>query len=177
MVKRVIEIFEKYDTDKNSKGHNYGPYYAQHLPKTAKKILEIGVYKGESARAWHEIYPEAHVYGLDLYSEHEPIKESWFTPLKGNQADSKILDDVRCYGPFDFITEDGSHNSRHQLMTFYGLVGTTPLYIVEDLQCCTEAFYRQGMNVYNTMLGQMVGGVFPHQFTLLESKIAFIYAS
>lgn len=179
MNERVIDIFEKYDTDKNSKGHNYGPYYAKHLPETAKKILEVGVHKGASARCWHEIYPEAHVYGLDLYSEHEPINETWFTPIRGNQADSRVLDEVRNYGPFDFISEDGSHNSRHQLMTFYGLVGVTKLYIIEDLQCCEEEFYRQGMQYYHTMLGQMnnyIDSGFPFEFELYQKKIAFIYA-
>ncbi len=178
----------KYDTDKND--HGYAKYYAQHLPESVNKILEIGVHKSESIKMWHEVYPEARIFGIDLFSEHEPITENWFTAFRGNQADSKLLDNVRLFGPFDFVVDDGSHNSRHQLMTFYGLVGSTKLYVVEDLQCNEEAFYRQDLPYENTMLGMMKASErnawrtsadvkelgFPFKYKLHDDKIAFIYA-
>jgi hypothetical protein len=176
MVERIINIFEKYDTDKNSKGHNYAPYYAKHLPENPLKILEIGVHKSESVKMWHEIYPDAHIFGLDLFSEHEPIKESWFTSFRGNQADSKVLDNVRLFGQFDFIIDDGSHNARHHLMTFYGLIGCCELYIIEDLHCNEEEFYRQGLDINLTMLYQMKYHELPFESELYDDKIAFIYA-
>jgi len=174
MVERIIEVFEKYDTDKNSKGHNYGPYYAQHLPESVNKILEVGVHKSESLRAWHEIYPEAHVFGLDLFSEHEPLNESWLTCFRGSQADDKVLDNVRLFGPFDVIVEDGSHQSRHQWMTFFGLVDCCKLYCVEDLQCCENPFWRTGMSYESTMLSMMKNGLFPYENNLYIDKISFI---
>jgi len=180
MRKDIIEIFDKYDTDKNSRGHGYAKYYAEHLPESVNKILEIGVHKSESIKMWHEVYPEAHIFGIDLFSEHEPIKENWFTAFRGNQADSKVLDNVRLFGPFDFVVDDGSHNAIHQWMTFYGLIGSTKLYIVEDLQCNSEAFYRQGLSYEQTMLGAMTlvpkYAMFPNKYNLYEDKIAFIYA-
>ncbi len=172
----MIEIFEKYDTDKNSKGHNYAPYYEKHLPKTAKKILEIGVGKGESIRCWHEIYPEVHIFGLDLFDVNPiPFQADWVTWIQGNQTDGNLLGHIRGHGPFDFIIEDGSHNSRDQLITFYGLVNCSPIYIVEDLHCCKDEFWRQGLNMYNTMLGQMTEQLFPFAFDLYDDKIAFIW--
>lgn len=143
MVERIIEVFEKYDTDKNSRGHNYGPHYAKHLPENPKKILEIGVHKGESIRMWHEIYPQAKIYGLDIFTNGIPFYEDWVTWFTGSQTDGRLLDDVRCHQPFDFIIDDGSHNWRDQLMTFYGLWGCCDLYIVEDI--LLDNFWSQGL--------------------------------
>lgn len=173
----MIEIFEKYDTDKGSKGHNYAPYYAKHLPKTAKKILEIGVDKGQSILMWHELFPEAHIYGLDLFLENPiPFEADWVSWIQGSQTDGKLLGHVRAHGPFDFIVEDGSHNSRDQLITFFGLIDCSPLYIVEDLHCAKEEFYRQGMKYENTMLGLLTGDYWTlWEQVLYDDKIAFIY--
>jgi hypothetical protein len=175
MTRDITSIFEKYDTDKNSKGHNYAEYYQKHLPDNAYKILEVGVLTGESIRCWHEIYPEAHIFGLDLFEENpEPFQEHWVTWFKGSQTDGKLLNTVRLFGPFDIIVEDGSHNSRDQLMTFYGLVDCCKLYVVEDLHCAKEEFYRQGMSEYWTLLNQIkYDRLFANSY-LYNDKIAFI---
>lgn len=173
MKPEIIDIAPKYDTDKNQ--HGYIQYYAKHLPGNASKILEIGVHTGESIKMWHEVYPYAQIYGLDIFTNGIPFQADWVTWVKGSQVDGEILKELRNIG-FDFIVEDGSHNSRDQLITFWGLVGCAPLYIAEDLHCCTEGFYRQGLNTYNTMLGLMVSELFPFQHDLYMDKIAFIYA-
>lgn len=177
MTKDITPIFKKYSTDKND--HGYAEYYQKHLPDEATRILEIGVHKGESIKMWHEIYPHAHIFGLDLFSEYDaPFQADWVTWFKGSQIDGELLKTVRLFGQFDFIVEDGSHNSRDQLMTFYGLVDCCKLYVAEDLHCAKEEFYRQGMRFESTMLGQMKLSktpMFPNRFDLYLDKIAFIY--
>lgn len=185
MTKDIISIFEKYDTDKRE--HGYPKYYQKHLPDTAKKILEVGVFKGESIKMWHELYPEAKIYGLDLFKENPiPFEADWVTWFQGSQRDGDLLGHIRAHGPFDVIIEDGSHNSRDQLINFYGLVDCCTLYICEDLHCAKEEFYRQGMLYRNTMLCMMKNASDPtlsnHQsiyfnfpFHLYDDKIAFIY--
>lgn len=187
MKREIIDIAPKYKTDKND--HGYIKYYAEHLPETAKKILEIGVLTGNSIRMWRELYPEAHVFGLDIFIENPiPFQADWVTWFQGNQADSKLLDDVRIHGPFDLVIDDGSHLSRHQLMTFYGLIGSCNLYIIEDLHCCKEEFWRQGMKFKHTVLGMLQtakevsllgkgewrGAYFNFPFHLYDDKIVFI---
>lgn len=173
----VIKVFEKYQTDKNSSGHNYAPYYAKHLPETATKILEVGVDRGESIKIWLELYPKAHIWGLDLFEITDyPFQHDRVTWVKGSQTDGKLLGHLRGHAPFDFIVEDGSHNSRDQLITFYGLVNCSPLYIAEDLHCCNDEFFRQGMKYELTMLGQIESLFLETDFHLYDSKIAFIYA-
>lgn len=170
MVKRIIEVFEKYDTDKNSKGHNYAPYYAKHLPETAKRILEIGVDRGESIRAWHEIYPEAHIWGLDIFTNGIPFVEDWVTWVTGSQTDGSILNHIRNYfAPFDFVVEDGSHNWRDQLITFYGLRGCCDLYVVEDI--LLDNFWSQGLSLNdNIKFLNVEGKIYNYE------KIKFFYA-
>lgn len=177
MQRDIISIFKKYSTDKND--HGYAEYYQKHLPETASKILEVGILKGESVKMWHEIYPEAHIYGLDLFIENPiPFEADYVTWISGSQTDGKLLGHVRAHGPFDFIIEDGSHNSRDQLITFYGLVDCSPLYILEDAHCAKEEFYRQGLKFERTMLGQLTLAktpLFPSKNYLYDDKIAFIY--
>lgn len=175
MKPEIIKIAPKHDTDKNS--HGYIEYYAKHLPETASKILEIGVDKGQSVLMWHEVYPEAIIYGLDLFVENPiPFEADWVTWFKGNQADSKLLDDVRLHGDFDIVIDDGSHWQRHVWMTFYGLIDSCKLYVVEDLHC-QEEFWRQKMGAKNTMIAHMKAGTFPYKHDLYMDKIAFIYAT
>lgn len=144
----------KYGSDKSSQGHNYCPFYEQHLPKTPKRILEIGVKEGASLAMWAEHFPDAEVHGLDLFSE-KPTSDVDDFLLKngidvnhihlhqGNQCDWRVLEELRKYD-FDVIIDDGSHNSRDQMMAFFGLFNGKH-YFIEDLHCCSESFYRDGL--------------------------------
>lgn len=141
----------KYETDKGSgvfdgnPGHNYIPFYEQTLPENPKKLLEIGVLKGASIRMWREYFPDCEIHGLDLF-EDNPIPDIegvvWH---KGHQCDFVLLDKLRNEN-FDVIIDDGSHGSRDQMITFYGLYNGKHYYI-EDLQCNGEDFYSQGLPI------------------------------
>lgn len=141
----------KYGSDKAD--HNYCPFYEQSLPKTPKKILEIGVLKGASLAMWAEYFPDAEIHGLDLFAENreEDIEaylrgDLGFNNIilhKGNQCNWLLLEVLR-NEDFDIIIDDGSHNSRDQMMTFFGLYNGKQYYI-EDIQCNEEEFYSQGL--------------------------------
>lgn len=146
------ELAEKYGSDKAQ--HGYCHFYERHLPNNPRKILEIGVKDGASIQMWHEYYPNAEIHGLDLFSENT-ANEVWdscfagkdgaekITFHTGNQCDWLLLEQLRKYD-FDVIIDDGSHNSRDQLMTFFGLFNGKH-YFIEDIHCCDEEFYRQGL--------------------------------
>lgn len=137
----LSELAEKYQTDKLE--HGYIPFYEATLPKNPKKLLEIGVLHGNSVRMWKEYFPECEIHALDLFIEN-PIPDIegvvWHT---GHQCDYFLLEQLRKH-EFDIIVEDASHNSRDQLITFFGLFNGNHYYI-EDLQCAEEDFYRQGL--------------------------------
>lgn len=139
----------KYGSDKAD--HGYCPFYEKHLPHNPRKILEIGVKDGASIQMWHEYYPNAEIHGLDLFSEKsaKEILDCYFSETDkitfhtGNQCDWLLLEQLRKYD-FDVIIDDGSHNSRDQLITFAGLFNGKH-YFIEDIHCCREEFYRQGL--------------------------------
>jgi hypothetical protein len=134
----------KYKTDKHD--HGYMPFYEKHLPDNPKKILEIGVHHGNSIRMWKEYFPNTEIHGLDLFSELDPPANLpdviWH---KGNQCDWLLLEKLRNEN-FDVIIDDGSHNSRDQMITFFGLFNGNH-YFVEDTHCAEEEFYRQGLPI------------------------------
>lgn len=130
-----------YGTDKLQ--HGYIPFYEDTLPKMPKKILEIGVKEGASIRMWKHYFPNAEIHGLDLFEEFPMPNIPGVKWHKGNQCDWRVLEELR-KEKFDVIIDDGSHNSRDQMMTFFGLFNGGHYYI-EDLQCCLEEFYQQGL--------------------------------
>jgi hypothetical protein len=145
----------KYGTDKLQ--HGYIPFYEKNLPESPKRSLEIGVKEGRSLAMWAEYFPEAEIWGLDLFEEnhhHECMQlmidngmndNTRLNLIKGNQCDWRVLEELRKYN-FDVIIDDGSHNSRDQLMTFFGLFNGKH-YFIEDLHCNDDEFYAQGLPV------------------------------
>jgi|SRR5687767_15116162 len=148
----LIELATKYGTDKLE--HGYIPFYEQHLPKNPKRILEIGVKEGKSLAMWAEYFPEAEIHGLDLFEENDIRDVNNFLQVrvlpnqtcalhKGNQCDWRVLELLRKFD-FDVIIDDGSHNARDQMMTFFGLFNGRH-YFIEDLHCNRDEFYSQGL--------------------------------
>lgn len=171
------DIAERHGTDKAQ--HGYMGHYLHHLLGTwedVESLLEIGCEKGNSIRMWQEVFPAADITGVDLFQEYPVPTIEGVEFITGNQLDHELLYNLRNNRRFDVIIDDGSHNSRDQLVTFWSLVGTSRLYVVEDLHCCNDESYRQGLPFEKTMLGQMQNGSFPFVHHLYDNKIAFIYA-
>lgn len=145
----------KYVTDKLA--HGYIPFYEKNLPKEPKRILEIGVKEGRSLAMWAEYFPNAEIHGLDLFEEKNiehvrfditahvgyNIDSEKIVLHKGNQCDYLLLEQLRKFD-FDVIIDDGSHNSRDQLITFFGLFNGK-YYFIEDLHCNFDEPYSQGL--------------------------------
>lgn len=170
MDKNLAELAAKYGTDKLD--HGYIPFYESHLPKNPKKILEIGVKEGASIRMWREYFPDAEIHGLDLFEEFPVPEIEHVNFWKGNQLDYKILAKLRDEN-FDLIIEDGSHNSRDQLVTFFSLFSGKH-YFIEDLHCCEEEFYRQGLP-YGTTASVVLAKEMLDVNLCMTSKIGVFY--
>lgn len=145
MITNLTALAEKYGTDKLN--HGYMPFYEAHLPEEPKRILEIGVKDGASIKMWAEYFPNTEVHGLDLFVEYPMTEELISIPNvflhKGDQCNWKKLEFLRKYN-FDVIIDDGSHNARDQMMTFFGLFNGKH-YFIEDLHCNNDEFYSQGL--------------------------------
>lgn len=168
---QIQAAFEKYGSDKAQ--HGYAEFYAHRLPENPKSILEIGVNDGASIRAWKELFPMAEIHGLDLFSD-KPIPDiEGVTFHTGNQLDWVLLEKLRAKN-FECIIDDGSHNSRDQLITFFGLFNGSH-YFIEDLHTNFDEFWRQGLPFEFTainVLPRLSGASFVH-----NDKIAVIYAN
>ena len=140
------ELFNKYGCDK-SKKHHYDTVYQpefEPLQNESINILEIGVFKGESASAWIDFFPNATVYGLDIFvrvsAEDIPILQhprvKW---LKGDSTHPSVSGAIQKAWPdvqFDIIIDDGLHTPEANAQTFKNLfpfVKSTGSYYVEDV--------------------------------------------
>lgn len=140
--KTLSELAFMYGTDKLS--HGYMEFYEKYLPENPKKILEIGVREGRSIKMWMQYFPDAVIHGLDLFKEFPvPFDDERVKWHQGNQCDWELLEQLR-KEDFDVIIDDGSHNARDQMITFFGLFNGKH-YFIEDTHCNRDEFYCQGL--------------------------------
>lgn len=127
----------KYNLDKVTY-HEYDRYYNRFLPESRKKggaMLEIGIDKGGSLKMWEEIYPNIHIYGIDINTK---INKPNITIFKGDQSKINFIRSIYKKLPNLFlIIDDGSHVPEHQLLcfnTFFPLLEHGGVYIIEDIE-------------------------------------------
>lgn len=141
----LMESFNKYDTDKNSFFHNYGRQYTSLIERFRYKnirVLEIGVFGGQSLLAWRSTLPNAYsIVGIDVDSrckKHENSDDGLWVEI-GSWTDPAFLQHVCAkHGPFDLVIDDGSHINTDVINSFevlFPLLADNGLYIIEDTIC------------------------------------------
>lgn len=137
----LSELFHKYGSDKDT-DHCYAPVYERLLNLKrpfVKNVLEIGVFKGGSLRAWRDWFPNAAIWGVDndraaLFSEDR------IRCILGDQREdlaSVVGDSVR----YDLIIDDGSHIGEDQLRSLenlFHLLNVGGDYFIEDVGYATD---------------------------------------
>jgi predicted O-methyltransferase YrrM len=156
----VLEyLSRKYVLDKNifTMCHNYIPSYERLFENKryqTKNLLEIGIgsvengqmsgvvnlgYKtGNSLKCWSEYFPNAKIYGIDIY-QHKELNSDKITTFVADQSNEKELQNVmdNINNELDIIIDDGSHNGEHQKMSFMILekyLSKNGIYVIEDIQ-------------------------------------------
>lgn len=152
-------LSEKYRLDKNivSGCHNYIPGYNSlfnNIRYDVKTVLEIGIgsvengqmsgvvangYRtGNSLKCWNEYFPNASIYGIDIY-EHKELNTDKIQTIVANQYSANdlknVIDIVK--QPLDIVIDDGSHSGIHQVFSFmflYKYVSPNGIYVIEDIQ-------------------------------------------
>lgn len=151
------ELAVKHNTDKGNQGHNYCRIYEMYLADKKykiKKVLEIGVDRGQSLLMWRDYFPNAEIYGIDIIDV--PLKEERITVFKGDGTDQGFADRViKPLGEFDLIIDDGSHTSRDINTTleiyFHNYLKPGGFYVIEDLhavykRCNNENIIKNSMD-------------------------------
>ena len=142
-------IFSKYDTDKNKKFHNYSRQYEELLkPYREEKIkfLEIGVFYGESLKAFREVFKNAeYIIGLDTNQNCKTCEnkdDDIYVEIGDATSNNLINSIIEKYGNFDIILDDGSHKNKDVIKSFellFPLMNDGGLYIVEDTICYKDS--------------------------------------
>ena len=140
------QLFHKHNCDKGLKHRYHGVYEKEFEPLREKSIniLEIGIFKGTSAKAFVEYFPNATIYGIDLFQrmnpeqvdilQHERVK--W---IKGSSLSRDIIKQIKNTWPntkFDIVIDDGKHTPEANAITFQNIspfVKDTGIYFVEDV--------------------------------------------
>lgn len=142
----LSSIFDKYKSDKGTfgDGHGYADAYETLVPRTSKKILEIGIgthlnFNGScgSILGWLE-WISGDVVGFDINDPTVEISSDRFTFVKGDQgvpSDLSRLADIVGSESCEAIIDDGSHIPSHQFLTMEMLwpcVAPGGVYVIED---------------------------------------------
>ena len=145
-------IASKYNVDKLELG--YLSHYEDRfepIRNVVTKVLEIGVESGCSHRMWLEYFPNATIYGIDIFvygvdefnelQEGNPNLDRSIT-FKGDQSNTDDLGNfISQYGSdFDIIIDDGGHTMKQQqtsMRELFSKVKSGGFYVVEDLHTCS----------------------------------------
>jgi cephalosporin hydroxylase len=145
---KISEAYTYCGSDKNTL-HHYGPFY-DGLVETLRPrtVLEVGVHKGASLRAWRHVgYPveaigidRQRVEGVPMVVATAPDFAPVLTQLEGRK--------------FDLIIDDGSHELSDQLAAVHQLqqlLEPGGYFVVEDLQnqAAIDAFRVRGWSFYD----------------------------
>jgi demethylmacrocin O-methyltransferase len=142
----LTELARIFGTDKYWK-HTYMPHYQRHFELLRTRplaLLEIGVggYEdpregGDSLRMWKRYFPNARIFGIDVYDKQHQ-DEARIKTFRGSQTDEDFLRTVVGeIGTVDIVIDDGSHKNADVIATFrllFPLIGADAIYVVEDLQ-------------------------------------------
>jgi len=147
----LLEIFDKNGCDKGTTGQYAHLYHTVYEPAFEPfrndpiNILEVGIWKGTSHQSWVDYFPNAQVYGIDVFTrmkesdvpvlQHERVHHlkadstSYALPMLVEQAFGKDIQ-------FDFIIDDGLHTPEANAMTFKHLIRflkPTGRFFIEDV--------------------------------------------
>lgn len=148
------EIGLRYRTDKGSY-HGYLDYYdtiLTNLRHDPIRFLEIGISTGSSLKMWEDYFTKAEIFGADIRSEEERIREFgnlniFFdeTRTKTFVVNQEITEDLfKLPENLDVIIDDGGHTMFQQqntLKTIFKNLKPGGIYILEDLHTSTPEFW------------------------------------
>lgn len=137
-------IFDGYDTDKGNGYHSYEDVYRGLFDDSRSRrrfdvqaVLELGIFRGGSLKAWRDYFPNAEIVGMDCDPSTMIVGEPRISTRVGDVksgANLKAVGQLRA--PYDLIVDDASHrpvDQFHALRRLWPYVRTGGYYVIEDL--------------------------------------------
>ena len=121
------------------------------------KILEIGIYKGDSLNLWAEYFTNSEIYGVDCQiSQIDVDLNSNINIIEMADAYSdEAIKTLGNIGKFNIIIDDGSHRVEHQkyvIENYCDLLTDNGILIIEDTVCWIDEDVAKINNV-NILMG------------------------
>lgn len=136
-----------YGTDKSHDDHKYTDVYESlfgPLRLTTRNVTEIGIALGQGLQVWHDYFPHAHIWGVDVQPSCVAHARKLFAAsprahmLRANSKSGRV--DVAKLGlapeSMDVVIDDGDHFPPAMLSTllaWWKYVRPGGLYVIEDL--------------------------------------------
>ena len=144
-MKTLVELFDKYGCDKGNLKHRYDrvyePILSQHKNNSIR-MLEIGIFNGNSTEAFVDFCPNLEVVGVDIFTRVDikniPIlNHPRVHPIKCDSliGPNEKFEEVSENG-FDIIIDDGLHTHEAQWKTFKNFIPylkENGVYYIEDV--------------------------------------------
>ena len=151
------ELLIQSKSDKYHRHHYekfYEKWFAQYREKPSLKILEIGAEAGKSLDFWSNYFTDAALvlglaYGVSstgVEDKAEALKK--VRVIRGDQAKSDTMAQLKAEGPFHIILDDGSHVPEHEIFSLFSLWNSIipgGMYIIEDLE---THYWKEGEKIY-----------------------------
>jgi 23S rRNA U2552 (ribose-2'-O)-methylase RlmE/FtsJ len=162
-------MFAEYDTDKNYHSYTdaYRDLYSDSRPVRrfdVRAVLELGIFRGGSLRAWRDFFPNAEIIGYDIDPGTMIRGEPRITTYCGDVRSTDGLREVAALHKYDLIVDDASHrpiDQFHALQMLWNSLVTGGFYVIEDLDMnrngaeilTTSTLIVRGQAIVNLHLG------------------------
>lgn len=160
-------------------GHDYARHYEsrfsemRHLPI---RLLEIGVDRGASLRAWSEFFSEAKIVGVDVNPECSSVAIDRCNVVIGDQSDPEFWKRFKSqYGSeWEIIIDDGGHQA-DQMITSFGCLWPCVVgggyYAIEDLGSAYPNYTQGRIRCDEVYLKNCVPSGWPNHMDFLKEVI------
>lgn len=146
-MKSLTDLMNKYVSDKGTAkasiwAHGYSLVYGKLFKPLREKpvrLLEIGIDKGASLKAWRDFFKNGLILGIDVLdcSALDCLRIKTFRGDQGSREDLALF--LATFGgDLDLVIDDGCHRSAAQQTSLAVLlphVVSGGLYAIEDLKC------------------------------------------
>ena len=150
----LTKIARRIGNSDKATSHIYTEFYGPFLePRrgSIKNVLEIGICDGGSMAMWHEFFPDAGIYGVDIRDK----DTAFIKKLKQNPQIHMFFEDAykkkfvnKLKGlKFDLIVEDGRHDLpawEAFLKLYPSLLAKNGIMMIEDVFSVEHAEYLIG---------------------------------
>jgi hypothetical protein len=191
---QLVEIMNRYGSDKGSGRHNYALFYEMLFERDRERyarVFELGIgsnnvdvpsnmgadgIPGASLRGWREYFIKADIFGADIDSrilfEEDRIKTAFVDQTRPDSVE-RLFGSFG--GEFDLIVDDGLHQSQANRTFFecaFKQLKIGGLYIIEDLARAQKDSYKAFLTGYDAAILDI-----PHQRNYEDNCLAVVAKS